>query len=602
MKDINMLYKWVSVILFMMLTPFCLNAQWSFRMHTSASGNCPDQGLINSIAGKINEAVPDITGFATRAECEAARAAVSYSYTLSGCTVRVTATPCVGRDVGGASVAGIGAPSVGASTQGGSFFYTNMSDAIKSWQDEQDRIDQVIGNRDPSEDVAFAATSDVAYNTALNQDIARHTYSSDSGINIGNGVFKGIPSTPLKPVGSNADKAKVLEFVGKIDESFYWHLTYHPSDIYSLLPLKYQEITGVDINVALAKDPSKRDAKEKEALENYNAFVEEVCKEIDEYSKKELAEIDATPEKKELDMAILAKSCYSDDDGSVLELTNFNVAAPEDFINRPDLKNLAEVIQMCNSIGSSYGFHCELYQNSITGELTIACEGTGDLQDWINNYANAAGMEVPQFKTIEAIATAVNNIELSTPPINITGHSLGGALAGYLGLLTGRDTYTFNAEGLSPGIIESIPNYDDSKIKAYHTSYEVLTNAQKLGNVISKHPYYELLRDAREELGNAALPVVYGDGAEGVFYDAENSSYMLKVPGQEINLNNTFNIKEYVKSLGGHKMYPVVDHFLETNKSVQMQWADITANRKALSHAFQDSSLYRQDNINIITY
>lgn len=583
-----MLYKWVSVILFMMLTPFCLNAQWSFRTHISASGNCPDQGLINSIAGKINEAVPDITGFATRAECEAARAAVSYSYTLSGCTVRVTATPCVGRDVGGASVAGIGAPSVGASTQGGSFFYTNMSDAIKSWQDEQDRIDQVIGNRDLSEDVAFAATSDVAYNTALNQDIARHTYSSDSGINIGNGVFKGIPSTPLKPVGSNADKAKVLEFVGKIDEGFYWHLTYHPSDIYSLLPLKYQEITGVDINVALAKDPSKRDAKEKEALENYNAFVEEVCKEIDEYSKKELAEIDATPEKKELDMAILAKSCYADDDGSVLELTNFNVAAPEDFINRPDLKNLAEVIQMCNSIGSSYGFHCELYQNSITGELTIACEGSGDFvsqwQDWVlNNFANGAGLEVPQFNTIDAIATAINSMRGDNPSITITGHSLGGALASYLGLKTGLDTYTFNAEGLNPGVISSIPNYDDSKILAYHSSYEALTNAQKAMN--------------------ATLPSLQGVETNGVGVPTGGSqTYVLKVPGKEINLNNTFNIKEYVKSKGGHKMYLVIDHFLETNKSVQMQWADITANRKALSHAFQDSSLYRQDNINIITY
>lgn len=571
----------MTVALVAFVTPNNVYAQWSFRESIHISGRCDgvDQAIINAINGQI----PEISGFATRAECEAARAYInSIRSSYGGCTAYASASPCVGHDIGGGSVAGIANPTVGAYTQGSSFFYTSVPEEVKNWQAEQDRIDALIGNRDISPSTGLSNTTDGSYNSSLNQDMAYHAFGSSSGVNIGNGVFTGIPTTPLQPVGQNVDMAKVLSYIGQLDDVFYSHLLNNPSEIYSLLPNKYKELTGYDIDVIVNKNPSSRTAEEQKILENYNAFVQETCSEVDKYAIRRLAEIDAKPEKKEIDMAVLAKVCYTDDDGADIMLTNYRSVGPNDFLDNTEVKNLAEVIQQCNSIGESYGFHCELYQNSITGELSIACEGSGGFvsqwQDWVlNNFANGAGLEVPQFNTIDAIATAINSMRGDNPSITITGHSLGGALASYLGLKTGLDTYTFNAEGLNPGVISSIPNYDDSKILAYHSSYEALTNSQKAMN--------------------ATLPALQGVGTNGVGVPTGGSqTYVLKVPGKEINLNNR-TLSDMVTSPVGHSMDIIVNHFLDTNHSVQSNWSNVGAYRREINKASNDSLLYRHDSL-----
>lgn len=49
--------------------------------------------------------------------------------------------------------------------------------------------------------------------------------------------------------------------------------------------------------------------------------------------------------------------------------------------------------------------------------------------------------------------------------INFTGHSLGGALASIVGLITGKPTYTYNAEGVSDKILKEFDLLKKNKAK-----------------------------------------------------------------------------------------------------------------------------------------
>mgnify|MGYP003301990152 CR=1 FL=1 len=131
------------------------------------------------------------------------------------------------------------------------------------------------------------------------------------------------------------------------------------------------------------------------------------------------------------------------------------------------------------------------------------------------------------------------------------------------------NTYTYNAFGLNQTLLSTIPNYDDSKINAFRSTSELVVTVG-----------HEVMPSTSIMLGNPYAGAVLDD------------KYEMIIPGKRIDVSGG----------GIHFSGPMVEAMLSKNSSVQMQWADITANRKALSHAFQDSSLYRQDNINIITY
>ena len=556
-------------------------------------------GIVNA----FNAQIPDISGFPTRAECEAARAQInSIRYTLEGCTTYATATPCVGHDVGGVGgAASIANPTVGATAQGTSFFYTTAPEEVKNWQAEQDRINALIGNIDTTPETGLSKTADKGYNAAVSEDLSKYNYSSSSGVYIGNGVFTGIPATPLKTVEDRADMATVMLYLGKLEDDFYEFLLMHPSEIYTLLPQKYKELTskpeigfdGYDIDVIVNKDPASRSPEEQAALDNYNAYVKEVCSEADKYAIKRIAEIDSKPEKKEIDMSILAELSYNSTDSEGYELlTNYRKVGKEDLQNNPQLKILLEAINYGNDIEYS-GFHAELFYNEFTNEYTIAFQGSNDLSlmkslseegidaraDWIyTNLNNGLGGTPAQFNIARSIAIAVNACPDTN--INITGHSLGGALAGYVGLLTGRDTYTFNAEGLNPSLINDVPNYDDSKIRAYHSSYEALTNTQKVLNAAYKY----------SDVGTHALDVPP---------TAEKDLYILKVPGKEITLGNR-SVTDMVTDPKGHSMDIIIEHFLDNNRSTQTQWSDVHAYRNSIANSAQDTSLLRQDHILIV--
>lgn len=102
------------------------------------------------------------------------------------------------------------------------------------------------------------------------------------------------------------------------------------------------------------------------------------------------------------------------------------------------------------------GFSATLYQNTKTGEVTIAYRGSQDPithpNDWVSNYNARISAQLrvffpgyvdPQYQTADDLARIVKQ---NYSKVSLTGHSLGGGLASYAGKQHGIEkVYTFNA-------------------------------------------------------------------------------------------------------------------------------------------------------------
>lgn len=198
--------------------------------------------------------------------------------------------------------------------------------------------------------------------------------------------------------------------------------------------------------------------------------------------KNQLASIDSTDEKKLIDDAIIANECYGDKP-KYIEKTNYVKVISADFGSDDPMLKVVEAIELANSTEKETGFHAELFYNELTNEYKIGFAGSGSqMADWIGNGMQASGLEFPQQILTNNIIKAINNLPIETQ-ISLTGHSLGGALASYVGLATGRRTSTFNSEGVSDKILEvngllEKKNNHDYDIKAYYNKADILSTVQ----------------------------------------------------------------------------------------------------------------------------
>ena len=256
---------------------------------------------------------------------------------------------------------------------------------------------------------------------------------------------------------------------------------------------------------------------EKQALIDFNIYATGLLDAKQADINSELKTIDQSPDKQVADMAILAAVPYGSND-KYLEYTNYKLVNSQ--IASNEVKDLAKMIELCND--DTYGFHAQLFYNDITNEYTVSFEGSSapDLSalwegykkylsikmnivglnsladvlkdkknsdafnDWIMTNANQALYGVPaQFKLVASIAEMVNRIP--DTKVNLTGHSLGGGLASFCGLMTGRKTTTFNSEGVNWNIIWEGGEEARERaligdnITAYHDRKDKLTMMQK---------------------------------------------------------------------------------------------------------------------------
>lgn len=99
--------------------------------------------------------------------------------------------------------------------------------------------------------------------------------------------------------------------------------------------------------------------------------------------------------------------------------------------------------------GGEKGFRARAFKNRETGEIVIAYAGTNDLQDAIEDIKLYTGAGMKQTKEAkefyEYVKSKYGGEDIA---ISFTGHSLGGGLAEYMAVESGRPGITFNAPGL----------------------------------------------------------------------------------------------------------------------------------------------------------
>ena len=125
------------------------------------------------------------------------------------------------------------------------------------------------------------------------------------------------------------------------------------------------------------------------------------------------------------------------------------------------------VINEANPTERQSGFYAAAYRNVVTKEIIIAVRGTGilDWLDWKDNALAFLNKQLAQFDTAKEFVNRViqeaANSQISTANVAFTGHSLGGALAGMLGVAFNKFSTGFNSVGAKGALAEL--GYDVTK-------------------------------------------------------------------------------------------------------------------------------------------
>ena len=116
---------------------------------------------------------------------------------------------------------------------------------------------------------------------------------------------------------------------------------------------------------------------------------------------------------------------------------------------------------LTGSSGVDAGFYAVAYQDTTTGQVTISYRGTDQFLtangiggDIINGYGSGSGYtDTPQ---TQLAFDFYNTVKAAAPgsTISITGHSLGGGLAGLVGDVEGATTNVFEANDNRKMILE----------------------------------------------------------------------------------------------------------------------------------------------------
>jgi hypothetical protein len=93
-----------------------------------------------------------------------------------------------------------------------------------------------------------------------------------------------------------------------------------------------------------------------------------------------------------------------------------------------------------------------LFINTASGQPVFVTSGTNlwSGADWYNNFAQGLGFIPPQYQ--QALSDGQRYVS-QYPNLIVTGHSLGGGLATFVGGMTGIPTTTFNPAGLGGGTL-----------------------------------------------------------------------------------------------------------------------------------------------------
>jgi hypothetical protein len=130
------------------------------------------------------------------------------------------------------------------------------------------------------------------------------------------------------------------------------------------------------------------------------------------------------------------------------------------------------------------GFKARLYCDA-EGRVVLAYSGTDEGKDWLTNFGQGLGFETAQYN--QAMALARQAKVAFGDDVVITGHSLGGGLAGAAAVATDTPAVTFNAAGVHDKTMSRIGLDPDAAaleaesglIRRYAVKNEILTDLQE---------------------------------------------------------------------------------------------------------------------------
>lgn len=205
---------------------------------------------------------------------------------------------------------------------------------------------------------------------------------------------------------------------------------------------------------------------------------------------------------KDLDMLYLSEHVYNSDELLGKKYTKIS----EDNLKDKGIKLVDE----------ESGFASALYYNNETGKFVYAFRGTDEKKDWTEaNIPQSFGLTSEQYKlalkNTQIIADLVGKENLE-----LTGHSLGGGLASFVGTVLGVETTTFNAAGVHPNTLaEYSKSSKDAKqfVTAYYLKGEILSYYQDRSFLPKAIGNRVMLKCSRFQIPNLISPLLLNSEA-----------------------------------------------------------------------------------------
>lgn len=133
---------------------------------------------------------------------------------------------------------------------------------------------------------------------------------------------------------------------------------------------------------------------------------------------------------------------------------------------------------------SGLGYNILIYKSNGIDKIDIAFKGSDSGKDFIDNANQVIGNETDQY---EVALKIVKNIQKKNPihEITLTGHSLGGGVASYVGLITGINTVAFNSARLSGGTINRMIGHNEFLRSAETSNINNVTQIRLYSDIVS---------------------------------------------------------------------------------------------------------------------
>jgi hypothetical protein len=213
-----------------------------------------------------------------------------------------------------------------------------------------------------------------------------------------------------------------------------------------------------------------------------------------------------------LDLAILSEAAYKDSPLTPDKLTD---PIPEGWHEMPPDELVALGIDPALLEDKRTGFHAVLFQEP-NGSYVIAFRGTelSSAKDDLSYLRGESGVSPQEQDAIRLGATVQTALAKRGATLEMTGHSLGGALAAVAAIATGTHATTFNAAGVADGAIQAAEAAKVSSGLGFpaNSPKELVTNIQVLGDPVSnaQHILHLLLRESEAVGTQLTVPYVGG--------------------------------------------------------------------------------------------